>query len=386
MNSRFRTMVIASAAVAMVAVATLSLRAARTPAQSASAVRVETIPPAQQAIVPPGQKGATYYWLESQTKKLTTRFAEATATAERDVYGKLSTTLRDTSGNEIGHFQVNRADGVHDTLRYIDAAGAVLQAVGDPSVRPTLDWSNQQIYHLWKDKIDPGYSVLEWQNGMMRLRGAPARDAEREIVELEAEWADSLTAKTVRRVASHHEAVKGRFVDGDALVTRLVGAAGAEIGASYWYARPQLFVWNIPALHTGGFIGPEHLHAQFGGWPFTPDMAWMNLQTLAFHHFKGLINQRRFVARTELPKNRILQFFAPILTANETGCDDLHWLDNSVFRYCCDVHDLCYEKAGCNASSWWKVWTSWTCDFCNADVIHCFLTGGIGSGGPGKLA
>src|SRR5256885_11953196 len=94
MSNRFRTMIIATAAVAMVVVATLSVRAARTSAQTAAAVRVETLPRGQQAIAP-GQKGATYYWLESQTQKLTTRFAEGTATAGRDVHGQLNTQVRD---------------------------------------------------------------------------------------------------------------------------------------------------------------------------------------------------------------------------------------------------------------------------------------------------
>jgi hypothetical protein len=155
---------------------------------------------------------------------------------------------------------------------------------------------------------------------------------------------------------------------------------------SYWYEGPQLYVWSIPGLRTGGFIGPEHLNAAYGGWPFIPDMAWMNLQTLAFHHFKGLINQQRFVARNQPPRRGLWQFFEPTLSADEAGCDDLHWLDDTIFRFCCDQHDRCYEKAGCTSKSWWQFWSSWLCDFCNAEVIHCFLTGGLGTGGPGKLA
>jgi hypothetical protein len=386
MKKGHRTALITSAAIGMVAVATLSVRAARVPSQATSATQVQTLGKGGQVVVPPGQKGATYYWLESQTKKLTTRFSGVTATAERDAYGKLNTTLVDASGNEIAHFQVHRPDGLHDMLRYVDPAGSVLQAIGDPGVHPTLDWSNQQVYHLWKDRVDPSSTALQWQNGMMRPRGAAARDAEQDIVELEAEWIGGLTATTVRKMAHHHEAVQGRFVDGEALATRLTNADGVEIGVSYWYSRPQLYVWSIPTLRTGGFIGPEHLHADYGGWPFVPDMAWMNLQALAFHHFKGLINQQRFVARARPGTGGIVQFFAPTLSANEEGCDDLHWLDNSVFRFCCDEHDLCYEKVGCSSKSWWKVWTSWLCDFCNAEVIRCFLTGGMGSGGPGKLA
>ncbi|HEY2904320.1 MAG TPA: hypothetical protein VGJ29_00365 [Vicinamibacterales bacterium] len=386
MKKGHRRAMITSAAVGMMVVATLSVRAARVPLQVTTAAQVQTLGKGDQVVVPPGQKGATYYWLESQTKKLTTRFSGVTATAERDAYGKLNTTLVDSSGNEIAHFQVHRPDGLHDMLRYVNASGSVLQAVGDPAVHATLDWSNQQLYHLWKDNVDPAATKLQWQDGMMRPRGAAARNAERDILELETEWAGGLTAQTVRKVATHHEAVKGRFVDGEALATRLTDSDGAEIGVSYWYSRPQLYVWSLPSVRTGGFIGPEHLHADYGGWPFVPDMAWMNLQALAFHHFKGLINTQRFVARARPRTGGILQFFEPTLSANEDGCDDLHWLDNTVFRFCCDQHDRCYEKAGCDSRSWWRFWTSWLCDFCNEEVIRCFLSGGLGSGGPGKLA
>jgi hypothetical protein len=391
MKDRRRTTII-TAALGLMVVATLTLRAARPPLQANASIPlqgnapVQTLSRADQIVVSPGQKGATYYWLESQTKKLTTRFPGATATAERDAYGTLSTTLTDPAGNELGRFQIKRTDGIHDVLTYVHPSGAVLKAAGDPGTRPTLDWSNQQVYHLWKDKVDSPSTTLEWQNGMMRPTGAARRDAEREIIQIETEWAGGLAATTVRKLAAHHEAVNGRFVDGDALATRLADRDGNDIGVTYWYARAQLYVWSIPALHTGGFIGPEHLQADYGGWPFTPDMAWMNLQALAFHHFKTLINQQRFVARAETPRSRIVEFFAPTVSANEEGCDDLHWLDGSTLRYCCDEHDACYSKAGCTSKSWWKVWTSWLCDFCNAEVIRCFVTGGIGSGGPGKLA
>jgi hypothetical protein len=189
----------------------------------------------------------------------------------------------------------------------------------------------------------------------------------------------------VRKSVSHHQAAPGRFVDGDVLATSLTDVTGAEIGVGYWYARPQLFVWSLPGLDTPGFIGPEHLHGNYGGWPFTPDMTWMNLQLIAFRHFKTLIDTQRFVARAQTPSNRLLQFFAPTLIANEAGCDDLHWLDGTILRYCCDDHDRCYEREGCTSSSWWKFWSSWTCDFCNEQVIRCFLRGGYGSGGFGKL-
>ena len=60
---------------------------------------------------------------------------------------------------------------------------------------------------------------------------------------------------------------------------------------------------------------------------------------------------------------------------NEPGCDNLHWLDGSIFRACCDQHDRCYETNGCSASSWWWPFAgSWSCERCNVQVAYCFCT------------
>jgi len=383
MAVRHRNLMITVAACGMVMLGRFSARTALASASGHASVQV--LAPNQTTAVAPGQKGATYYWLESQATGQTTRFADLTATAQRGAYGAFSTVLTDPAGNEVGRFKVDRPDGVHVRLRYTHASGAVLQAAGEAGVQPTLDWANQQAYHLWKDRVVPDRTELEWQNGMMRPKGAGPRDAGQAVLTLETRWMGGLSARTVRKSVSHHQAAPGRFVDGDVLATSLTDVTGAEIGVGYWYARPQLFVWSLPGLDTPGFIGPEHLHGNYGGWPFTPDMTWMNLQLIAFHHFKTLIDTQRFVARAQTPSNRLLQFFAPTLIANEAGCDDLHWLDGTILRYCCDDHDRCYEREGCTSSSWWKFWSSWTCDFCNEQVIRCFLRGGYGSGGFGKL-
>src|SRR6185437_2064928 len=107
--------------------------------------------------------------------------------------------------------------------------------------------------------------------------------------------------------------------------------------------------------------------------------AWASVQGFAFEHFHQEIAAHGFVARAgerpTLPA-RLASFFAPALAANEPGCDDLHWLDGTVFRYCCDMHDQCYETDGCTAGSWWQWWKSWSCDNCNMTVIVCFFDGG----------
>ncbi|CAF0832066.1 unnamed protein product [Rotaria sp. Silwood1] len=36
---------------------------------------------------------------------------------------------------------------------------------------------------------------------------------------------------------------------------------------------------------------------------------------------------------------------------------------------CCDVHDACYKRHGCTASSWFLLWGN--CAACNRDVMGC---------------
>ena len=126
------------------------------------------------------------------------------------------------------------------------------------------------------------------------------------------------------------------------------------------------------------YIGPEHLKRDYHGWGFAPDTTWVNLQTIALHHFKTLVAKNGFVARNcDAPQpSRMVQFFMPTVHANEPGCDGLHWLDGTIVRGCCDDHDRCYAKDGCTQQSWWRFWSSWTCDFCNAAVVSCFVGGG----------
>ena len=70
------------------------------------------------------------------------------------------------------------------------------------------------------------------------------------------------------------------------------------------------------------------------------------------------------------------------LEADTAGCDGLHWLDGTIFRPCCDAHDICYAKSGCNQWSWWwPSFMSWNCSVCNSVAVYCFYsTLGVGSG------
>ena len=319
----------------------------------------------------PGERGATYYALEAQTTRFTTRFHDGTmAVAERSVDGSIETRLEDIAGNEINRFKIG-----HQVLRYLRPSEEPVQAVPDPSVHTTLDWSNRQSHRLYQDRVVSG-AGLEWRDGLMRHARARTKDEERSVVrEVETQWANGLSARTARVPARQGDTFGSQAVRGDILATKLM-RDGVEVGLANYFTDERIFSWTIPGMSEGQ-LNSEHLKPQFGGWPFTPDMVWMNLQLIGLYHWKTAIDHKGFVAKCEPSKpNPLVQFFMPTVSANQPGCDGLHWLDNTVLRYCCDVHDFCYAKSGCNWKSWFMVFTSWRCDFCNMVAVECFTTGG----------
>jgi hypothetical protein len=117
-------------------------------------------------------------------------------------------------------------------------------------------------------------------------------------------------------------------------------------------------------------------------------MGWANVQALAFFTFHSRLAKNgtgSVAANRSQPRTwnqKLLDAIVRPVNANEPGCDGLHWLDGSVFRPCCDAHDICYAKAGCDAYSWyWPPSMSWSCTACNAAAVYCFYSlGGITTG------
>lgn len=320
------------------------------------------------AVQDPDDRGSTYDWLESQAVRVTTRFATAIAITERVVDGDLETHLTSLSGTELATFKVDRVDQVNDVLEFSTPDGTEVRAAGRANLRQALDWANRQVYSLWKDQAT-STSQLDWRDELMRRRGAPVRDLDAEIAEVRTDWTGGLSATAVREVRERRNPMNGP----PSFVSRL-SRDNADLGFSRWYANEQVLAWSFPGL-TEGYLNPERLN-KIGGWPFTPDMAWANVQSFAFYHFHTLMADRGFVAERGTLRDKLLNLVMPSVFANEPGCDGLHWLDRSVLRPCCDVHDWCYEKYGCNSSSWWQWWSSWACDACNSYAVFCFVTGG----------
>jgi hypothetical protein len=375
-TSRQRLWVAAAAATVGLASWRLTLVAGPQP-QSSTAVR--TVPNGRPAGGNPGEKGATYYALENQTNRFTTVYTDGTkAVAERGLDGDIVTSLNGKDGSDINRVRIDRVDGVNDVVQYIRPSAAAQQVLLDGHARPTLDWLNRQSRRFHQDHAE-SIAGFQWRDGLMRRAGPQDKDDDRDVRSVETQWANGLSAQTTRVAAVRGQKFDGHPVQGDVLVTRLM-RDGLQLGIANYFTYERIYAWNLPGV-TEGLVANEHLKARHGGWPFTPDMVWLNLQTIALYHWKSAIDQRGFVARCELPSpgRTLLQRFAPTLSADE-GCDGLHWLDGSVLRYCCDVHDACYEKYGCSASSWWRWWSSWQCGYCNSGAVFCFASGGTGHG------
>src|SRR5262249_12860930 len=116
------------------------------PAQSVPALRVA---------VQDGSKitnyGQTYHFLEAKAARVTTRYQDASAVAERGADGSLKSHLRDAAGSDISQLGV---DGDPSGTSRIEFSSADIRMFTQPrsEVKPTLDWTNQQAYALWKDK------------------------------------------------------------------------------------------------------------------------------------------------------------------------------------------------------------------------------------------
>src|SRR4029077_20927714 len=125
----------------------------------------------------------------------------------------------------------------------------------------------------------------------------------------------------------------GLVLGGRTLETELT-RDGVFAGSSIWFEDDKAYVFYVAGLmDKAEALTQKVMDENFGGWPFTPDTAWRNLQLIATHHFKTEVAKNGSVARNESGRcrevaapNRVVQFFFPAVLANEPGCDRFHYL------------------------------------------------------------
>lgn len=335
--------------------------------------------------------GATYRALDAQTVQVTTQFQQAVATTERTPNGNLTTTLHSLHGDLLGSLVVPSAGSISFTSPDLASGVASIEA---PDFVPSTDWANLQVMSLWRDLrsishrqgIAPDATQLAWDGPFVRpwqssplsgsQSGAHGNMLEREALSVTSVYETTLgveiVAISVRELSPTLATNRSGETFHGTFTTEVHNqVTGERLGIMRWFEEPRVFTWSFPGL-TEGWADPARQQQAF---PFEPDLAWGNVQALAFwqaHSEQALVPS---------------QIATKALALKDTeGCDGLHWLDDTVYRPCCDDHDRCYEKNGCTASSWWLVGTSWSCIRCNLEVVWCFIStffGGPGGGGGG---
>ncbi|MGE0041048.1 MAG: hypothetical protein AB7H88_15975 [Vicinamibacterales bacterium] len=328
-------------------------------------------------------KGATYNGLEGQATRVETTFDDAVAVNERRADGGIRTRMTDRLGNDLGTFVATRDAAAGTWLEFRAPGAPLVRAPGRAELAPTLDWAARQAYAFVKDGVNqaagvPGSSV-RWRRNLVRPDRAGLADIDAHIVEVRTEFAGGLTA-IARRPASRAaaRAKSGAIISFSSVLLR----DGVEIGWVRWHQNTRVLAWHFPG-GTTGYLTPGRL-GEIGGWPFTPDMAWVNMQAFAFYE----LPRRQPPPGVRLDQRpglveRVVQAIVPTLQAQD-GCTGLHWLDGTIFRACCDQHDNCYNTYGCNRYSWFWPWgQAWQCVSCNMSAVFCFETIGGGDGtGP----
>jgi hypothetical protein len=315
---------------------------------AASGPHAQAVKPTQLRVTaePLTNWGSTFHALEQKAGRVTTRFADGSAVAERGMDGRISARLLDAVGNETAALRVEQ----NGPMR-LDVFGVTkLNTARRPGVIPTLSWANEQAYALSKAS-----GTVEWHGEVLRGKQEPA------IQEIEVEFDGGFIAKTTRKPAY--------FVT-------FLSLYGTQVGWVRYHPKERQLVFQFPGLAQNVFT--QDSLKPVGGWKFTPTMGWMHVQALAFYEFHSAVKTRQAVKADWLMKpepnwlQKAWEAVFPTLQAQD-GCTYLHHLDGTVYRPCCDSHDRCYVKNGCNMYSWlWPFSWQWQCVPCNIRAFVCF--------------
>lgn len=313
--------------------------------------------------------GESYLELDSRITRIETTFVDARAVTNRLADGGSETFLLSPEGELLATMGVSAETAALEIRLASEAAGRVTAEL--PFDRePVAVWLNRQLYTFWTDlrtaapgaglRTDDARDAYAWFDGF--LRGRDAIGSSKSLTKRQDELLDRVTRSVATEfgdLAAFSYRVIG--VETGGFVTALEDRrTGESLGAMTWAPDTETLAWDVPGL-TQGSVSPSTFRD--GGWRFEPTLGWANLQVLGFYLYHRAVSFEK----------------------DTPGCTGLHWLDNTIFRPCCDRHDLCFERADPNCTAWsWINWIwgngRWECIRCNMAVVVCFATGG-GSGG-----
>ena len=296
--------------------------------------------------------GMRYQIIDSEVERVVTRFAVGEVTSVRSPDGSVVTTLR--AGAKVVK-NVSQPARIKLTSK---SSPAETLTVNDRS----LDFINADAYVAWRNHEPRHVAYRPLSEEAAALTGG------RDPVEL-ADAASDL--RSVTMVTKDYEVLakrtrpSARLEQPDlpnftaALRKRDTGEVLAILG---WHEDEQMLIFR--------FIGEQPMAITKtvlpqGHWTFHPNEAWADIQLLSLMKGRNAIASRQSIVNLATPRPTPL---------NEPGCDDLHWLDGTVYRQCCDDHDRCYETEWppCEAGKSWWFQGGWSCTFCNIEVVLCF--------------
>lgn len=372
--------------------------------------------------------GNTFHGLEARATRVTATFPDVIVEVRRAGDATIEAELKPRGGGAAASLRV----GADRRVQWTSARpGRVVREFALPDQTTiSLDWAAFQLHALHVDEAAAGDETLDvtgdtgaWDGHLRRSRRALSRGASSGQLASRLESVETSFGELVVRAAldQHTRPTRpGKRVDYSKFTATIVDArTGARRGFVRWFDTAQVLTWKIEG-GSQGVVMPDRLP---GGWTFTPTMAWANVQAYQFvtqaastleaagpmaAAWRNLLTRPRHAspvatlawAVAPLPIGALSAsavFGGPALSdmpvlgrlwdrparatatggtvVNEPGCDNLHWLDGTVFRVCCDQHDRCYETNGCNSGSWWWPFSgSWSCERCNVAVVYCFCT------------
>jgi len=389
--------------------------------------------------------GETYYRLDGEVRRVVSWFPDATVTTERSAEGVLQTTLTDTAGLVRARM---RYQPLRRLLELDRAANDRVVRLDAPARRVATDWASLQLLQIWRDHRaldvapeaarprDYTKSGRFWrvrqQVEREQAQRVPPPDPARDVLAVRTEFHDLVAVATLER----HEAPERPKTAYATFTSRVVNVDGQELGFVRWFAQPRVVTWAFASGERG--VAPEWRIP--GGFGFTPTLAWANVQGAWFARVQprkarpgarapratpaggrdGTPSERREVRAPGRPGlgarvfatvrgfmtrvrfgptgNRLDRGVVSLANTQETppepqgptcdglsdGCTGLHWLDDTIFRDCCDEHDLCYEadcSSPCTKASWIFFWQRWYCTACNLQAVWCFVSAPVEAGG-----
>lgn len=294
--------------------------------------------------------GLRYQLIDAEVESVTTGFKEVEVTTSRTTDGTRETQVRMNDGRLIGTPLIVTPE----QMRLVAGSD---RPVGAPAA---INVDVQSLDSVNADRY------LAWRDGQLSSR-KPFEKTPDELIGTQGPVEISHAADDILWVRSSSRGLEafsriGRsgLLDGRELpaFTSVLREEEEVLATMAWFPRAQVLVFQTAWRPEPLYFGAKDLP---NGWTFTPNMAWANIQLLSFAKSAGWQENRKNSQSSQE------------IGQNSPGCDLLHWLDGTVFRECCDNHDLCYyaEDPNCTFHSWWFQ-GSWSCVQCNIEAIYCF--------------